>query len=191
MATSIRLTSTIRLSLIPRATARSLISARCVTWGSRGETSYFVTRDFTLFANGSSETAINLTTGRQISRSPLNTAAFGALYNVKNLSVAYAQKFTGPQYGAEWTPLPGARLYRINAYSIGDLTMTYRFGRYKFSVNVDNLFNDRSVNGVVPNPKGAGTVKVNGVSVQSAYGPYDSLLFNSPRSVFATLGVRF
>jgi iron complex outermembrane receptor protein len=158
--------------------------------GVEGAASVFVTRQLTLFANGSSATAINVTTGQQISRAPLNTGAVGALFQASKLSLAYAHKFTGPQYGAEWTPLPGARLYRIHAYSVGELTVSYRLGRYKFGVNVNNIFNDRSVNGILPNPKGAATVNVKGVAIQSAYGPYDAMEVNSPRSIFATLGVR-
>jgi iron complex outermembrane recepter protein len=157
--------------------------------GIEGQISYFVGHGLTLFTNGSLAEARSGSTGRQIAKAPYDTAALGLFYQHGRLFASFSQKFTGPQYAAEYNGLPDGRLYRIGAYSIGNLAVNYTVGRYRFGINVDNIFNDRSVNTITTSSSGAPTTKVNGKSVQSGYGAYDSLIFNSPRSIMGSVRV--
>ena len=159
--------------------------------GVEGEVSYLLGHGLTVFANGSIAKAHNETTDARAARVANHTAALGIFFQHDGMFASFAQKFTGSQYAAEYNGLPGGRLYLIPAYSIGDAAISYTFGRYRVGVNVNNVFNDRSVSTITTSSKSAPTAIANGKSIQSGYGPYDSLLFNSPRSVMGNVRVLF
>jgi iron complex outermembrane receptor protein len=159
--------------------------------GVEGEISYFLGHGLTVFANGSIARAHNYTTGAEAAKVPNHTAALGVFYQHDGIFASFTQKFTGAQYAAEYNGLPGARLYHIGAYSIGDIALSYTIGHYRFGINLDNLFDNRGINTITTSSKGAPTTVVNGKSIQSGYGPYDSMLFNSPRSIMGDIRVTF
>lgn len=157
--------------------------------GVEGEANVFIGRGLTVFANGSIARADNKTTGAQSAKVPDHTAALGAFYQKDGIFASFTQKFTGAQYAAEYNGVPDARLYRIGAYSIGNIALSYTISRYRFGINLDNVFDNRSINQITTNSKGAPTMTVNGI--QSGYGLYDSILFNSPRSIMGNVRVTF
>ena len=137
-----------------------------------------------LFGNGSinsakaqgASTTINgvpvvIAGGKQIAGAPKSTAALGAYYQDENWTVSVADKYTGQQWGAEGEPAA----YKIPGYNSTDLTVTYRFGRYRLEGAVYNLFDSQKFTSIKP-----------GKTV-----PYDQYYFQPERNFQASLRVNF
>ena len=77
----------------------------------------------------------------------------------------------GRSWGAEGQPAA----YKIGAYSSADLTLVYRFGRYRLEGAVYNLFDSQKATSVKP-----------GKTV-----PYDQYFFQPEKNYQLTLKVNF
>ena len=159
--------------------------------GVEGQISVLPMDGLTLFANGSLNEAKNRVTGAQIARAAKSTAGAGVFYSRKGFRLSFTQKFTGPSYASEYNGLPNARLYRIKAYSIGDLAISQEIGAFRLGLNVSNVFNSRAITQISTSAVGAPTTLVNGVALQSGYGQFDQLQFLPPRSAMVDLRVHF
>jgi iron complex outermembrane receptor protein len=137
-----------------------------------------------LFANGSINSAkaeggattidglpVVITGGKQIANAPESTAAFGGYYQDENWTVSLMNKYTGVQWGAEGEPAA----YKIAGYNSTDLTVVYRFERYRLEGAVYNLFDSQQFTSIKP-----------GKTV-----PYDQYYFQPERNYQVSLKVNF
>ena len=137
-----------------------------------------------VFANGSinsakaqgAATTINgvpvvIAGGKQIASAPKSTAALGAYYQDDNWTISLADKYTGISWAAEGEPAA----YKVPGYHSTDLTVTYRFGRYRLEGAVYNLFDSQKFTSIKP-----------GKTV-----PYDQYYFQPERNFQASLKVNF
>jgi iron complex outermembrane receptor protein len=152
--------------------------------GVEGSVTFQATDRIFVFANGSinsakaqgANTLINgvpvvITGGKQIAGAPKSTAALGAYYQDDNWTVSVADKYTGVSWAAEGEPAA----YKIPGYNSTDLTVTYRFGRYRLEGAVYNLFDSQKFTSIKP-----------GKTV-----PYDQYYFQPERNFQASLKVNF
>ncbi len=174
-----------------------LINIGEVTYrGIEAQLSYSLDNGITLFTNASLVDARNIATNQQVQRAPKGTAAVGIFYQKNDVFASFTQKYTGPSYANEYNGLLDSagqtnRLYRLKAYSIGDFSLNYTIGNFRLGVNVGNVFDDRSVATIGTSATGAPTATIAGKAVQSGYGPYDTFLFNPPRSYTASVRYKF
>ena len=137
-----------------------------------------------LFANGSINSAkaqganttidgvpVVITGGKQIANAPKSTAAIGAYYQDDSWTASLVDKYTGAQWGAEGEP----SAYKIPGYNSTDLTLVYRFGRYRIEGAVYNLFDSQKFTSIKP-----------GKTV-----PYDQYYFQPERNYQVSLKVNF
>ena len=137
-----------------------------------------------LFANGSINSAkaqgaqtnidgvpVTIVGGKQIAGAPESTAAIGGFYQDENWIISINDKYVGKSWGAEGEP----SLYKIGAYSSTDLTVVYRFGRYRLEGAVYNLFDSQKVTSIKP-----------GKTV-----PYDQYYFQPEKNYQVSLKVNF
>ena len=152
--------------------------------GVEGVVTYQTTDRIFLFANGSLNSAkaqggtttilgtpVVIAGGKQIAGAPESTAAVGAYYQDENWTISIADKYVGRSWGAEGQPAA----YKIGAYSSADLTLVYRFGRYRLEGAVYNLFDSQKATSVKP-----------GKTV-----PYDQYFFQPEKNYQLTLKVNF
>ncbi len=133
----------------------------------------------TLFGNGSYNYAHSATTGAQIAKAPIMTAALGAIYKYKGLRASFSQKFTGYQYATELaaanTATDGTRLYRIAPYSTGEFAISQEIGsNFRIGATVSNVFDNRAITAI---------------SNGKTYGVNDQFNFLPPRAFM--IDVRF
>ncbi|WP_165837201.1 TonB-dependent receptor [Phenylobacterium hankyongense] len=127
--------------------------------GVEGAVTYALTDQVFVFANGSVNSAkalganttiagvpVTIVGGKQIANAPKSTAALGVLYHDDAWSVSLADKYTGEQWGAEGEPAA----YRIAGYHSADLSVVYRFDRYRLEAAVYNIFDDQPVTAIKP-----------------------------------------
>lgn len=137
-----------------------------------------------VFANGSINSAkaqgaatnvdgvpITIVGGKQIAGAPESTAALGAYYQDENWTVSIADKYTGVSWGAEGEPAA----YKIPGFNATDLTVVYRWDRYRLEGAVYNLFDSQKVTSISP-----------GKTV-----PYDQYYFQPERNYQLSLKVNF
>lgn len=152
--------------------------------GIEGEITFAATDHIFLFANGSinsakaqgGATTINgapvvITGGKQIKGAPKSTAAVGGLWQDDDWSVSLTDKYTGESWGAEGEPAA----YKIPGYHSADLTVVYRFDRYRIEAAVYNLTDSRKFTDVKP-----------GKTV-----PYDQYYFQPERNYQVSLKANF
>jgi iron complex outermembrane receptor protein len=152
--------------------------------GVEGVVTYQAADHIYVFANGSINSAkaqggattidgvpVTIAGGKQIAGAPESTAALGAYYQDENWTASIADKYTGVQWGAEGEP----SAYKIPGYHSTDLTIAYRFGRYRLEGAVYNLFDSQKVTSVKP-----------GKTV-----PYDQYYFQPERNYQLSLKVNF
>jgi iron complex outermembrane receptor protein len=152
--------------------------------GVEGQVTFQATDRVYLFANGSLNSAkaqgaattidgtpVVITGGKQIAGAPESTAAIGAYYQDENWTVSLADKYTGLQWGAEGEPAA----YKIPGYHSTDLTVVYRFGRYRLEGAIYNLFDSQKFTSIKP-----------GKTV-----PYDQYYFQPERNYQVSLKVNF
>jgi iron complex outermembrane receptor protein len=127
--------------------------------GVEGSATFQATDRIFIFANGSINSAkaqggattidgtpVVITGGKQIAGAPETTAALGAYYQDDNWTISLADKYTGVQWGAEGEPAA----YKIPGYHSTDLTVVYRFGRYRLEGAVYNLFDSEQFTSIKP-----------------------------------------
>ncbi|HEX5265071.1 MAG TPA: TonB-dependent receptor [Phenylobacterium sp.] len=152
--------------------------------GIEGQITFQATDRVFVFANGSLNSAkaqgasttidgvpVVITGGKQIAGAPESTAALGAYYQDENWTVSLADKYTGLQWGAEGEPAA----YKIPGYHSTDLTVVYRFGRYRLEGAIYNLFDSQKFTSIKP-----------GKTV-----PYDQYYFQTERNFQVSLKVNF
>jgi iron complex outermembrane receptor protein len=127
--------------------------------GIEGAVTYAATDNVFLFANGSINDAkaqganttiggvpVVITGGKQIASAPKSTAALGVMFRNDDWSVSLADKYTGEQWAAEGEPAA----YHIDGYHSTDLTVVYKFGRYRLEGAIYNLFDSQPVTNIKP-----------------------------------------
>lgn len=171
--------------------------------GVEGGASVMPLQGLTLFANGAYNYAHSNDTGAQIAKAPFSTAAAGVVYRSGGLRLSFNQKFTGPQYAAEFSSTSngvttvlatasGERLYRIRPYSYGEASVSQDIGQHlRLGVTVSNVFNSRAITSIATSGSGAPTSTVNGTKYQTGYGQGDQFSFLPPRSFLVDMRVKF
>ena len=122
--------------------------------GIEGQATYSVTREVSLFANGSLNSAKGKDdptnpgyNGRQLAKVPFWTGALGVRYEHHELFTpddafiaTLNDKFIGPQFqtAASGTTPPTAKLHEIDE---ANLSLTYKIGRFSIEGQLLNLFN--------------------------------------------------
>jgi len=127
--------------------------------GIEGAATFAATDQIFLFANGSLNSAkaegaattiggvpVTIVGGKQIANAPKSTAAFGVLFQNDAWSISLADKYTGKQWGAEGEPAA----YEIDGYHQADLTVVYRFDRYRLEAAVYNVFDNQPFTNIKP-----------------------------------------
>ena len=157
--------------------------------GVEGQLNVLATTGLTLFVNGSINDAIDPSTGTQMKNAPRGTAGLGALYSHRGLNVSWTAKYTGISYATDYNGDPSRRLYGISPYWISDFAINKDIGRHvRVGLNIDNLFNERTISKIKADTSGAPT-DANGF--QSGYGQYDLLYFTPPRQIMVDLRYEF
>ncbi|HZZ30756.1 MAG TPA: TonB-dependent receptor [Phenylobacterium sp.] len=152
--------------------------------GIEGSATYQATDRIFVFANGSINSAkalgantningipVTVVGGKQISGAPESTAAAGVYYQDEHWTASIINKYTGVQWGAEGEPAA----YKIPGYNSTDLTLVYRFDRYRIEAAVYNLLDSQKVTAISP-----------GKTV-----PYDQYYFQPERNYQVSLKVNF
>ena len=113
---------------------------------------------FSLYGNGSLNSALDKTTGQWIPDAPKETAAGGVIYQRSGFDASLLAKYVGPQYGDTGETQP------INAYDTADLAVSYTFNqnrgsgpKIKVTAMVDNLFDTHGINALAGYTAAAGT----------------------------------
>ena len=127
--------------------------------GIEGAVTFAATNNLFLFANGSINSAkaqgvstsiqgvpFTVAGGKQIAKAPKGTASVGALYTDESWSISLVDKYTGVQWAAEGEPAA----YRIPGYNSADLSVVYKFGRYRLEAAVYNLFDSQKFTQITP-----------------------------------------
>lgn len=155
--------------------------------GIEGQMAYVVGGGFSVYANASVNSAKATDTGLQISGAPETTAALGALYSEGAWSGSLTYKRTGAirqkDYDAGKAAINGVPYYdyyQTAAYGTLDLGVAYTFhqakGRKtKLQLNVFNLLDSSAVTSIST-----------GKTL-----PYDTYVYQTPRSVQVTLKADF
>lgn len=155
--------------------------------GIEGQMAYVVGGGFSVYANASVNSAKATDTGLQISGAPETTAALGALYSEGAWSGSLTYKRTGAirqkDYDAGKAAISGVPYYdyyQTAAYGTLDLGVAYAFhqakGRKtKLQLNVFNLLDSSAVTSIST-----------GKTL-----PYDTYVYQTPRSVQVTLKADF
>ncbi|SDA22277.1 iron complex outermembrane recepter protein [Sphingomonas sp. NFR15] len=160
--------------------------------GVEGQINVMPIHGLTLFANGSYNQAKSGTTGQQIAKAPFSTAAAGFIYRSGGFRISYNHKYTGTQYGTEYSGSPGYRLYRIKPYSIGEFAISQDIDKsFQIGVTVSNVFNSRAVTAISNSGSGAPQTVIIGTSYQSGYGQLDQFNYLPPRSFLVDVRVKF
>ena len=125
--------------------------------GVEFEGAYRLIGAFSLYGNGSVNSAKNKATQQTIANSPDSTAAAGLMYNADGLHADLLAKYTGQRYG------DNPELYRMPGYTTAELSLGYTFKpspdrpTIKISGVVDNLFDYRGINALAGYTVAAGT----------------------------------
>ncbi len=185
----------------PNATSATQFtqSGDSVTKGFEGETNFYISHGFSLYANGTAGTAKYVTQtlngtalgnyGEWVANAPANTEAIGLTYQRKYIDAGYFHKRVGPQWN-DGTNTAGATLNQvipIDPFNIDDVYVNYtvrnggQLDGTKFRFTANNLLDTRNIIGVTQ----AATVQ--------AYtpGPGDSLLLTPGRSFSMTVTFGF
>ena len=109
--------------------------------------------------------------GKQIANAPKSTAVLGGLYQDDHWSISLADKYTGEHWAAEGEPAA----YHIDGYHSADLSVVYRFDRYRLQAAVYNIFDSQKFTSIKP-----------GKTV-----PYDQYYFQPERNFQISAKVNF
>ncbi len=117
--------------------------------GVEAEGTVRLLRGVSLYANGSVNETFYKHTHTKVANTPDRTAAIGPIIDRDGFSASLLAKYEGRQYGQD-TP---ANAFRIKSYVTADFAAGYTLpilnGRkLDFRLNVNNIFNDRSIIGL-------------------------------------------
>ena len=135
-----------------------------------------------VFANGalmSSKQTSGAFAGFWEPGAPRWTAAAGILYKNEHWKFALIDKLVGPQY----SDTANVKYYELHSYANLNTTLGYSIGPAELDVSIDNLLDSRK-NTLI-------TEAVAGVPPASWQTSSDQYFFQPPRTVMATLKVRF
>ena len=138
--------------------------------GVEGQVTVGVTPELFVFGNGSVNKATARGAGKQIANAPKGTAAFGAIWKTHGFEISAVDKYVAAQWAAEGEPAA----YKIGSYNSADLTVAYKWDRYRFEAGVYNLFDSQNVT----------KIGVNGA-------PYDQYYFQPGRNFQASVRATF
>ncbi len=117
--------------------------------GVEGEITYALPLGFSVFANGSINTAKNRTAGLTELNAPKWTDAFGLIYGYGKWQAGLTYKEVGRQVAYEAAlnaALPNNLTEEeIGSYNTTNATLAYDFGKFKMKVAGFNLFNHRDI----------------------------------------------
>jgi iron complex outermembrane receptor protein len=152
--------------------------------GVEGTITLKATDQIFVFANGSINSAkasgaatnidgvaVTIVGGKQIAGAPESTAAVGAYYQDEHWLASVVNKYTGVQWGAEGEP----SAYKIPGYNSTDLTIVYKWDRYRIEAAAYNLLDSQKVTSIKP-----------GKTV-----PFDQYYFQPERNYQLSLKVNF
>ena len=152
--------------------------------GIEGTVTYAATENLFLFANGSINSAkaqgatttiggvpVTIVGGKQIAGAPKSTAAVGVLWQDETWSVSLTDKFVGIAWGAEGEPAA----YKIAGYHSADLSIVYKFDRYRIEAAIYNLTDSQKATSIKPGKTAA----------------YDQYYFQPERNYQLSLKVNF
>ncbi len=157
--------------------------------GAEAQMAYVIGGGFSVYANGSVNSAKSNDTGQQIANAPKMTAALGALYSQGQWSSSLIYKRTGASYQKDFdatiAPVNGVPYYdyyQAPAYGNLDLGVAYTFNNLgsfaktaKVQLNVFNLANSQKT-----------TAITTGKTL-----PFDTYVYQAPRSLQVSLNVGF
>jgi iron complex outermembrane recepter protein len=157
--------------------------------GIEAQMAYVIGAGFSVYANGSVNSAKSNETGQQIANAPKMTAALGVLYNQGAWSSSLIYKRTGASYQKDFDAtkaavngVPYFDYYQAPAYGNLDLGVAYTFSNIgsfaksmKLQLNVFNLTNSQKA-----------TAITTGKTV-----PFDTYIYQAPRSMQVSLNVGF
>ncbi len=152
----------------PNATSATQFtqSGDSVTKGFEGETNFYISHGFSLYANGTAGTAkyatqtLNGATlgnyGEWVANAPANTEAIGLTYQRKFVDAGFFHKRVGPMWN-DGTNTSGATLNQvipIDPFNMDDVYVNYtvrnggQFDGTKFRFTANNLLDTRNIIGV-------------------------------------------
>lgn len=112
------------------------------------EGTYYVGGGFSLYGNGSANSAKTKDTKQWVANAPKDTAAAGVIYNQHHWYGSVIDKYVGKRYGdsGETQPLGG--------YSVANASLSYTFRepagswlqKARVNLQVNNLFDNKSIN---------------------------------------------
>ena len=168
----------------------SLVPGEGVVWinqgaveykGVEGQITYALPHGFAIFANGSRNYAKTDNAGaprQQVANAPEFTAAGGILYKSGPIRFSLIDKYTGPQWF-----IAGDDTYKSNGYNTAILSARYEIGPVRIGVEVNNLFDSKSVTNINQNS----SVTVAGVKTY----PYDQYFYQTGRSFTGDITLTF
>ncbi|MCX6179580.1 MAG: TonB-dependent receptor [Chlorobiales bacterium] len=114
--------------------------------GIEGQVAYAVGSGFSLYTNGSINSAKNRDTGLVIANAPETTAALALLYNDNTLTSSLVYKYVGKQF-ADASELLSINPYTTLDYSIGYTIKNPGLGvkKMKLNLGVYNIMNNKDV----------------------------------------------
>lgn len=131
--------------------------------GVEGEATYYVGNGFSLYGNGSINSAKDKLTGQWLPNAPDKTFAAGVIYNQGPYYASLLAKHVGKRYGDLAAGIP---IEELSPYTVANLSTSYSFKaasgpmhNAKVSFQVNNLFNKTDIFGL------AGYTAQNGTSL--------------------------
>ena len=127
--------------------------------GMELEGTYYVGDGYSLYANGSWNSAKTKGTNQWVANAPDHTAAAGLIYNRKGWYGSVMDKFVGHRYGDDGQTQP------LGAYSITDMSLGYTLKhgapswvqKAKVNFQVNNVFNKKDIYALAGYTGGANT----------------------------------
>lgn len=113
--------------------------------GVEGEVTYVLPLGFSVFANGSINTAKNRTTDLTELNAPKWTDAFGVIYTHGPWQGSMTYKEVGAQVAYTSVINGNTTEFEIGAYNTTNATVAYDFGNFKMKLSGFNLFDHRAI----------------------------------------------
>ena len=146
--------------------------------GVEGQITYAFDHGFSIYGNGSINSAKSKATGLSIALAPTSTAALGLLYHAGDWTGMLVYKYVGSQYADD------TDLLKVDAYTTTDLSVGYTLRnpgmgtkKMKLNLGIYNLFNKQNIV----------TAKMSGATPSAS----DTFLFQPERSLMASLKAEF
>jgi len=132
--------------------------------GVESEGTYYVGSGFSVYANGSVNSAKDKATGDWVPFAPNFTAALGVIYNLNGWYASLIDKWVGRTYGDV------GQAYPIGSYGVLNGAVGYKFANAdgwmhdaSLKLSFDNLLNDTNINALAGYTGGGTTQYPNGV----------------------------